>query len=729
MRLVILSSCTAQKAVRDDRALTLADFQLGRAHVSRREEELAGKLSPAEDLYRGQQHVRLMRGVRAVRAARPRWEIDLQIASAGYGIVPGDRRLAPYECSFNGMSLEEIRDRARQLRLRSTFRRVLSAPYDLALILLGETYLLACDPDDHMVLGGPTLVICGRSAVGRVPHLPNIRVLPISEDDTRRFSAGLVGLKGEVAGRVLALIGERPNFAKSILDPDADVLGALDEVALQPERTRATRPPIVANPVVQNVIGLPSEGWRKPHHAQARYFIPEWHDRIDPDYDFVHDRHSSGSPDWSNEIYAHQLFNEPNYDGILVSRSVLNKEKRQHGRIYELGIHKFLRVPPEFPVMGDCGAFSYVNQPKPPYSTSEVVEYYTALGFDYGVSVDHLVFAATRGERQARYELTVRNASKFIREHQRRGLKWQPVGAVQGWDPEQYAEAAYRYVQKMGYESIALGGLARSSTAEIVDVVRAVHASVPADTRVHLFGVARLEAMPTFAALGVTSVDSASALRAAWLNYDKNFLSDSGWYSAIRIPRPEDSPTIKRVLHKGVRLAEQVHRLEESCLNGVQKFSEQSRAPGRALIDVLTTYEALAQLGRYYRGQGARADTLSEDAIMRLLSSGALLEEGRDLGVNTRIERTLKERPWKRCQCAICSRIGIQVVIFRGNNRNRRRGFHNTYVFYRLLQQVLAGETFRWLPKTPPAESLQPPLFEYTPALDPELKLTATSAA
>src|SRR5207248_7235569 len=124
----------------------------------------------------------------------------------GYGIVSGDRRLAPYECSFNGMSQQQVRERARQLRLRSSFRRVLSAPYDLALILLGETYLLACDPDDGMKLGGPTLVICGPSAVGRVPNLPNIRVLPVSEADTRRLSAGLVGIKGEVAGRILALL-------------------------------------------------------------------------------------------------------------------------------------------------------------------------------------------------------------------------------------------------------------------------------------------------------------------------------------------------------------------------------------------------------------------------------------------------------------------------------------------------------------------------------------------
>jgi hypothetical protein len=578
-----------------------------------------------------------------------------------------------------------------------------------------------------MALGGPTLVICGSSTVARVPQLANIRTVPISEGDTRRFSAGLVGLKGEVAGRVLALLGQSPKFVRTLLKPDTDVLSELDAVALSPEPTRASRPPIVAKPLVERVISLPAEGWRKPHQTQTRYFIPEWHDRIDPDYDFVHDGHSSGSPDWSNEIYAHQLFNEPNYDGILVSRSVLNKEKRLHQRIYELGIHKFVRVPPEFPVMGDCGAFSYVNQPEPPYSTTEVLEYYTALGFDYGVSVDHLVFASTRDQRQARYDLTVRNASKFIREHRRRGLKWQPVGAVQGWAPEQYAEAAYRYVHKMGYESIALGGLARSSTLEIVDVVRSVHTAVPAGTRVHLFGVARLDAMPTFAELGVTSVDSASALRAAWLNYDKNYLTNDGWYSAVRIPRAEDSPTIKRVLHKGVRLAESVHKLEEACLDGIRKFSRQTRAPSRALIDVLTTYEALAQLGRYYGGQGARADTLSEDAIIRLLTSGALLEEGRDLGVNLRIERTLKERPWQRCPCAICSHIGIEVVIFRGNNRNRRRGFHNTYVFYRLLQRVLAGETLAWLPKPP--LTLQPPLFEYRPEQERDAGLSSTSAA
>ncbi|EGV17224.1 hypothetical protein [Thiocapsa marina] len=48
--------------------------------------------------------------------------------------------------------------------------------------------------------------------------------------------------------------------------------------------------------------------------------------------------------------------------------------------------------------------------------------------------------------------------------------------------------------------------------------------------------------------------------------------------------------------------------------------------------------------------------------------------------------------PWKHCPCEICRRDGIDVIIFRGNNRLRRRGFQNTDVFYRPLQRALAGE-------------------------------------
>jgi hypothetical protein len=47
---------------------------------------------------------------------------------------------------------------------------------------------------------------------------------------------------------------------------------------------------------------------------------------------------------------------------------------------------------------------------------------------------------------------------------------------------------------------------------------------------------------------------------------------------------------------------------------------------------------------------------------------------------------TLTMRPWKICTCTICSKLNIEVVIFRGNNRNRRRGFHNTWQLYETLK-------------------------------------------
>ncbi|MFV2016725.1 MAG: hypothetical protein ACC656_14940, partial [Candidatus Heimdallarchaeota archaeon] len=58
-------------------------------------------------------------------------------------------------------------------------------------------------------------------------------------------------------------------------------------------------------------------------------------------------------------------------------------------------------------------------------------------------------------------------------------------------------------------------------------------------------------------------------------------------------------------------------------------------------------------------------------------------------------QRTLKDKPWLTCECIICKEIGMDVIIFRGNNRNRRRGFHNTFVFYKLLSRIRNDPDFK----------------------------------
>jgi len=56
--------------------------------------------------------------------------------------------------------------------------------------------------------------------------------------------------------------------------------------------------------------------------------------------------------------------------------------------------------------------------------------------------------------------------------------------------------------------------------------------------------------------------------------------------------------------------------------------------------------------------------------------------------ITDRIAPTLSRQPWKKCGCKICESIGIEVVIFRGNNRNRRRGVHNLHVYGQRLREL-----------------------------------------
>ena len=48
-----------------------------------------------------------------------------------------------------------------------------------------------------------------------------------------------------------------------------------------------------------------------------------------------------------------------------------------------------------------------------------------------------------------------------------------------------------------------------------------------------------------------------------------------------------------------------------------------------------------------------------------------------------------KKTPWKKCKCQVCKKCGIEVAIFRGSNRNKRRGMHNLYVFNNQLKKIL----------------------------------------
>jgi hypothetical protein len=232
----------------------------------------------------------------------------------------------------------------------------------------------------------------------------------------------------------------------------------------------------------------------------------------------------------------------------------------------------------------------------------------------------------------------------------------------------------------MGYDYIGLGGLVRSTTDELIRVITAVREKIPPETRIHLFGVARPKGIYRFAELGVTSVDSASYLRRAWMNRQNYLTSDGQFYAAIRIPEAEKSFRSKRMVLEGRASLEEVSRLELSCLRAVRAF-DRGEATVQATLDSIMEYDCLITKERP-----------DHEALIR---------------------RTLEDSPWRNCDCEICRTDGIEVAIFRGNNRNRRRGFHNTYVFYRMFSKAaIDGELpLAWASEEPAAE-LQARLFE-----------------
>jgi hypothetical protein len=57
--------------------------------------------------------------------------------------------------------------------------------------------------------------------------------------------------------------------------------------------------------------------------------------------------------------------------------------------------------------------------------------------------------------------------------------------------------------------------------------------------------------------------------------------------------------------------------------------------------------------------------------------------------IRTLITKTLVDKPWQKCDCDICVRVGVEVIIFRSSNRNKRRGFHNLGVYHKHVQKII----------------------------------------
>jgi hypothetical protein len=259
-------------------------------------------------------------------------------------------------------------------------------------------------------------------------------------------------------------------------------------------------------------------------------------------------------------------------------------------------------------------------------------------------------------ERRARVKTTKKNAERFIDLAKKRQVGFTPVGTIQALDAVGYAKTARLYHQ-LGYRHIALGGLVPLPdmlVEEIVTKVMAVVATLKPRPWVHLFGVFRPKLQAKFRELKVDSFDSASYFRKAWLRSDQNYLAPSGkWYAALRVPMTSDGRTRKRLEQSGLDLAS-LQAQEYQVLKLLCQF-DRDEVSVQEVLDAVIEYDERL--------------TRSSDAC----------------SMRARYEQTLKDRPWRSCDCPFCKQLGIHVLIFRGTNRNKRRGAHNTLMLYRSL--------------------------------------------
>lgn len=408
-----------------------------------------------------------------------------------------------------------------------------------------------------------------------------------------------------------------------------------------------------------------------------KFFFPDSHDLVDPSFDFTTEKRADSRMRHRDDKYAHEILSTPPYSGLLVSKAIVDGTEKgagkytiaQRHRLLRSGVREFFRLGDRpLETMGDCGAFSYVREKYPPYSVEEVVEFYVQCRFDYGVSVDHVILGfesdaneksiegATLRDYRERQDITLDLANQFLKVHKKRRLPFIPVGVAQGWSPTSYAKSVAQ-LQKMGYCTIGIGGLVPLKTNEIMSALEKIASVRSGKSTFHLFGVSRCDHLEQFGDYHVASFDSTSPLLQAFKHDRENYYTSKFRYSAIRVPQTEGNMRLASRIRAGEVKQETARRLEDACMKALIKYDQRGGSATKVL----------ALLREYDMEHDGRKDR-SED-----------------------YGRTLEDKAWKSCRCTVCRSLGIHVVIFRGAERNRRRGFHNLFVTHKSIRRHLVS--------------------------------------
>lgn len=199
-------------------------------------DEYPDSTEPAEKLYEGNEHEHVSSAVDSLREFAT---VDWLIISAGFGVVSAETPMPSYECTFSDDESNETRARRmgyapEQLTKKETLRAVAkeksipsdlerwpSKGYDIAFVVLGESYLIAAEEALSSIPKGTRAFAF--AAKGNRHLIGDCEWIPSTEEERAHF--GTVWI--ELRGRQLRELAENLEPGIDLNERDAEKLHAL----------------------------------------------------------------------------------------------------------------------------------------------------------------------------------------------------------------------------------------------------------------------------------------------------------------------------------------------------------------------------------------------------------------------------------------------------------------------------------------------------------------------
>ena len=244
-----------------------------------------------------------------------------------------------------------------------------------------------------------------------------------------------------------------------------------------------------------------------------------------------------------------------------------------------------------------------MREDEPPYTVDEVLSFYDECGFDFGISVDHVILGfqaestdpakptrPAQADWVERQQLTLEYAAEFWRLHKLRQASFVPLGVAQGLE-----SAVIRVRRRATAENrLPLHRTRRhgaAQDAEIIACLKAIRDVRRPKTRFHLLGVTRTERVNEFSSFGVTSFDSTSPFLQSFKDVRNNYYAPDRTYVALRVMQIDGNLSVKRRVLSGELDQAQGRLLELQCLDALRAFDANDTTADAAL-EVLATYNA-----------------------------------------------------------------------------------------------------------------------------------------